>query len=236
MNYQFSLVLPIQNHDEIIELVVKNINKVLKQAKIDYEILMVENGSIDKTLQVLKKLARQNKRNKVLVSKPGYAEAIVYGLNRAKGKYVCYMDADGQCDEKVLLKVIKAIQKPGVDLIKVFRANRESVLRKNISLNFNLLANLMFVLKAKDINASPTCFVRTNLKKLDIQAKDSFIDTELMIKANHLKWKIVRIPMKNFNRAGGESTVKPGLILEFLKNMFEWKFGNKFSQWVKTLK
>jgi len=236
MSCEFSLVLPVQNHADIIASVVEKIVKTLEKTKIDYELVMVENGSTDNTLEVLKNLARKNKRIKVVVSKPGYGQAVVYGLSRTKGKNICYMPSDGQCDESVFPKVIKAMQKSKVDLVKVFRTSRESVFRKNVSINFNLLANILFFLKVWDINASPTCFKKVNLKKLDLLAKDSFLDTELLIKARYLKWKIVRIPMENFNRAGGTSTVKPTIVFEFLKNMIDWRFGNKFVNWKNEIK
>jgi len=236
MSYQFSLVLPVQNQEDIIESVTDRIVAVLKKAKINYEIVMVENGSKDNVLKVLKKMARKNKRIKVTVTSSGYGRAVVYGLKKATGKYIGYMPSDGQCDEKVLPKVIKEVQEPGVDLVKVFRTSRESVLRKNVSINFNLLANVLFFLRFWDINASPTVFRKINLKKLDLQAKDSFLDTELLIKARYLKWKIVRVPMENFNRAGGKSTVKPLIVLEFLGNMLDWRFGNKFVTWKNEVK
>ncbi|MFH2061856.1 MAG: glycosyltransferase family 2 protein [Candidatus Beckwithbacteria bacterium] len=236
MEFDFSLVLPVQNQEDIIELVVEKIIRVLEKTKINYEIVMVENGSTDKTLKVIKKMTGGNNRLRVVVSKPGYGRAVVYGLNQAKGKYIGYMPSDGQCDESVLPHVIKAMQKPEVDLVKVFRTSRESKLRKNVSISFNLLANIIFLLKFWDINASPTVFKKVNLKKLELLAKDSFLDTELLIKARYLKWKIARIPMNNFNRTGGKSTVKPPIVFEFLKNMFDWRFSNKLKAWKNEIK
>lgn len=224
----FSLVLPVQNQAKITAKVVKKIIKVLKEYKINYQLVMVENGSTDKTLTVLKQLARENSHIKVTVSDPGYGRAVIHGLHQADGKYVCYMPSDGQCDKTVLPKVFEKAKK--TDLVKVFRTSRESVLRFNVSKVFNFLANTLFSLKVKDINASPTCFLNNKLNTLKLISPDSFLDTELLIKAKYLKWNIVRIPMKNFKREGGKSTVKPPIVLEFLRNMLEWKF-IKLNKW-----
>ena len=229
----FSLVMPVQNQAEIISKVVKSIVKVLKENKIKYQLVMVENGSSDKTLVILKHLAKKNNKIKVTVSDAGYGRAVIHGLNLADGKYVCYMPSDGQCDEKVLPQVFIGAKK--TDLAKVFRTTRESILRTSVSLGFNFLANLLFNLKVKDINASPTCFLKSKLKILKLKSPDSFLDTELLIKAKYFKWQIVRIPMRNFKREGGKSTVKPPIVLEFLKNMLEWKF-IKFKQWKNEIK
>ena len=227
MTYEFSLVLPVQNQAEIINLVANQIVEILIKARINYQLVMVENGSTDKTLSILKKIAKKNKRIKITVSLPGYGRAVIQGLKNSDGKYIGYMPSDGQCDATVLPKVFAAVQKKSVDLVKVYRTSRESLMRKYVSKVFNLLANLCFNLKVRDINASPTVFAAKNLRRLKLESSDSFLDTELLIKARKLHWKIIRLPMKNFNRSGGRSTVKPTIVFEFLKNMISWRFCGK---------
>lgn len=227
MNYEFSLVLPVQNQADIISLVINQIVKILKKARSNYQLVVVENGSTDKTLSVLKQLARKNNRIKITTSLPGYGRAVVQGLNKAEGKYLGYMPSDGQCDATVLPIVLQAIQKKSVDLVKVYRTSRESWFRKYVSNVFNFLANILFYLKVEDINASPTVMTKKNYYKLNLESKDSFLDTELLIKAKYLNWNIIRVPMKNFNRIGGRSTVKPTIVFEFLKNMISWRFCGK---------
>lgn len=227
MHYDFSLVLPVQNQADITPAVTAKIVAVLKKNKIDYELVMVENGSTDNTLTVLKKLASKNERILVTASPSGYGRAVIHGLKSAHGQYLSYMPSDGQCDPLVLPQVFKTITQPDVDLVKVFRTSRESMLRKLVSRSFNLLANLIFDLKVKDINASPTAFAAKNLSKLNLESPDSFLDTELLIKAKKYNWHIARLPMKNFNRTSGRSTVKPQIVFEFLGNMWHWKFYEK---------
>lgn len=227
MKPDFSLVLPVQNQAAITAAVTATIVAVLEKNQINYELVMVENGSSDNTLAVLNQLAKTNTRIKIFSCPSGYGRAVVYGLNRARGKYLAYMPSDGQCDPLVLPRVYKTITQPSVDLVKVFRTSRESLLRKVVSRGFNLLINLVFGLKVKDINASPTGFAQAKLKLLKLKSPDSFLDTELLIKARRLNWQIVRLPMKNLKRAGGRSTVKPKIILEFFRNMWHWRFYEK---------
>lgn len=224
MSYDLALVLPVQNQAEIISLTVNQIVKILVKAKINYQLVIVENGSVDDTLAVLKKMAKKNQQIKVITSMSGYGRAVIAGLKAANGKYIGYMPSDGQCDATVLPKVLAAAQKKSVDLVKVYRTSRESLIRKYVSRVFNCLANLCFNLKVKDINASPTMFAAVKLKQLNLKSPDSFLDTELLIKARRFNWSIVRVPMKNFIRSGGKSTVKPIIIFEFLKNMIKWRF------------
>ncbi|MEK7622403.1 MAG: glycosyltransferase family 2 protein [Patescibacteria group bacterium] len=224
MSYDLALVLPVQNQAEIINSVVNKIVKILTKAKINYQLIMAENGSTDNTLSVLKKMAKKNHRIKLITSLPGYGRAVITGLKAADGKYLGYMPSDGQCDATVLTKVFEAARKKSVDLVKVYRTSRESRLRKYISKVFNCLANLFFNLKVKDINASPTVFAAEKLQQLKLKSPDSFLDTELLIKARRFNWKIVRIPMRNFNRSGGKSTVKPAIVFEFVRNIIQWRW------------
>lgn len=227
MNYDFSLVLPMQNQADIISLVSNQIVEILENAGINYQLVMVENGSKDKTLSILKQLARKNKRIKITTSLPGYGRAVIRGLKKADGKYIGYMPSDGQCDATILPKVFEEVKKKSVNLVKVYRTSRESWMREYVSKVFNWLANLCFNLKVRDINASPTAFAAKNLERLKLESLDSFLDTELLIKAKKLNWRIIRLPMKNFNRIGGRSTVKLTIVFEFLKNMISWRFCGK---------
>lgn len=227
MKPDLSLVLPVQNQAAITAAVTTTIVAVLEKNQINYELVIVENGSSDNTLTVLRQLAAANHRIRVFSCPAGYGRAVIHGLNQARGKYLAYMPSDGQCDPLVLPRVCKTITQPNVDLVKVFRTSRESTLRKLVSLSFNFLVNLIFSLRARDINASPTCFPKIKLKLLKLKSPDSFLDTELLIKARRLKWRIVRLPMKNLKRAGGKSTVKPKIILEFFRNMWQWRFYEK---------
>lgn len=224
MKPDFSLVLPIQNQAGNIEDTIKVIIEVLSAGKINYELVLVENGSTDTTLARLRKIAAKNKRCRITVSSPGYGRAVIHGLNLARGRYLTYMPSDGQCDATVLPKVIAAATQPGVDLVKVWRTSRESIMRKFISFWFNRLTNFLFSLNTIDINASPTCFSRKKLKLLNLKSPDSFLDTELLIKARRFGWDIIRLPMRNFKRSGGKSTVKPKILIEFLTNLYNWKF------------
>src|SRR3989344_62594 len=124
MKPDFSLVLPMQNQAENIEATVKDIAGILAAGKINYELVLVENGSTDTTLEMVKKIAALNKRYRVTVSLPGYGRAVIHGLNLARGRYIAYMPSDGQCDALVLPRVIAAAAQPGIDLVKVWRTSR----------------------------------------------------------------------------------------------------------------
>lgn len=228
---EFSLILPVVDEEKIIGKVVADIEKVLKNESIDYEIILVENESKDNTPEVIKDMAGKNKRLKVTETKRGYGSAVLAGLKKASGEYISYMPSDGQIEAAILGKLWQEIKKGKYDLVKIKRLNRESFMRSLRSKIFNLLAHLLFTIDMSDINGSPRIFLREKLKTLDLAFKDSFIDTEFAVKAHLLGWKIKEIPMRNLERIGGKSTVSVGTIFEFLKNFWLFRFGNQLKQW-----
>ena|SRR3989344_4128563 len=228
---ELSLILPVVNEERIISEVVADIEKVLINESIDYEILLVENESKDNTLSVIKKLAKKNKRIRVAEAKRGYGSAVLTGLTAACGTYVSYMPSDGQIDANILGKLFDKVKTGKYDLVKIKRTNRENIQRFLRSKVFNALVHLLFAVDTWDVNGSPRIFLRDKLKILNLTYADSFIDTEFAVKAHLLDWKIREIPMRNLRRIGGKSTVRMGTIFEFIRNLLLFRFGNQLEQW-----
>lgn len=230
-----SLILPVHNQEKIIIPVVAEIIKDLNKHKIDFEILLVENGSSDKTHIVIKQLASNNSRIQALTAKKGYGSAIIKGLEEAKGKYVSYMPSDGQLDPKLIAQLYKIITVNNYDLIKIRRISRESFIRTIRSNVFNILTRALFKITVVDINGSPRIFLRNWLPILKIQSKDSFIDAEMSIKAYYLGWKIKELPTLTLPRLGGKSTVNFRTVLEFIKNLIYYKKNRSLKTWILSV-
>jgi len=219
-----SLVLPVWNEEEIIGKVVQEIVGVLEGARVDYELLLVENGSVDRSLEVIRELSRQNPRLRVVVRPKGYGSAVIGGLEEAAKEVVGYMPSDGQIEPRIIIECLKYWENGGYDLVKINRVERESGERRFISVCFNGITRLLFGLKAQDINGSPKFFSRKAVKLLDLQSKQNLIDTELMAKAKRLGWKFVELPTASRPRTGGKSHVNPWTILEFFDELLQLRF------------
>ncbi len=226
-----SLILPVLDEESIIEKVCQDIKNILDDATIDYEIILVENGSTDHTWEVLNKLARNDKRIIATQTKKGYGSAVLKGLSIATGKFVGYMPSDGQIDAAILPRLLNEAQSDRYQLVKVKRLNRENWLRYIRSKIFNLLAHLLFPIDIVDINGSPRIFKSIYLKILNLSYQDSFIDTEFAMKAHILRWSIKELPMRNLDRVGGKSTVRVSTVFEFLRNLLTFRFGNQLNLW-----
>lgn len=221
---ELSLVLPVLNEEDIIEKVVLDIVRALDAAKIDYEILMVENGSDDRSLDVLKALEKKDPRLKALVApKRGWGIAILTGHKSAKGTFVSHMPSDGQIDPGVLPPLLEKIRAKAADIVKIKRVTRENVLRTVNSWCFNKFATLLFWLGVKDANGCPKMYPYRLLEAVKLRSEDSFIELELLVKARRLGLSIYELGTPGLERAGGKSNTNIWTVLEFIRNMIRFR-------------
>ncbi len=230
-----SLVVPFFNEEKSIRRVVTGLVNSFEKSSIDYELILVNNGSVDESPQILENLAKK-KPNKVKVVhvsvNQGYGWGIINGLEKAAGEYVGFMCGDSQIRPEDVTRVYQEIEQGNCDLAKVKRVTRkDSLPRKVASLVYNRLFQVMFRVASLDINGTPKMFHRDWLERFQLTAKDWFIDAEIMIKAKYLNLKIGEIPVGFLRREEGKSHVEFTTILEFAKNMFNYRLGKGIKEW-----
>lgn len=223
-----SLVLPVQNQEEIIEGVFKKILKALNRLNISYECILVENGSKDQTLIKIRKLEKKTKNVKVVISPKGYGSAVLGGLSKAKGKFVCFMPSDGQVDLALLPKLWALSKSGDFKVVKIKRVTRESLSRLLQSRLFSFLMNLVHGVCLSDVNGSPKILLKKDLKLLKLKSLDTFIDAEIAIKAHKFGWKMKEVASTTLPRAGGKSTRSLATYFELIKGIIKYRFANQF--------
>jgi len=221
---KLSIILPVHNQESIIVPVVKHIIKTIDKLQIEYEIILIENGSRDNTLNEIAKLHKMHYHIKIIQAPLGYGSAIIAGLSIIRGYYVCYMPSDGQVDLSVLHTLWEQTTTGHWDIVKIKRITRETHMRTFVSKIFSLTMAFIFNIPVLDINGSPRIFQRKLISKLNLQSKDSFIDAEFAIKANLLGLTIHEVPMKTLARLGGESTRSWKTFAEFFYNIAHYKY------------
>ena len=100
---ELSVIFPIYNEEKTAKNTLLEWKSTLDKLLINYEMIIAEDGSTDKTKQILFKLISENKKkftSNIKNKKRGYAEAIRSSINIASGKYILSVDSDGQCDPK----------------------------------------------------------------------------------------------------------------------------------------
>jgi len=122
----FSVVIPLYNEEEVVLECVRRISSVLGKIDGDYEVIFVNDGSSDKTLQIVTNECAKNKKLKVLSFSRnfGHQIAITAGMDYAKGDAVIVMDADLQDPPEVIEKLIEKYRE-GYDVVYAVRAKRK---------------------------------------------------------------------------------------------------------------
>lgn len=230
-----SLVIPFYNEEESARPVVSELVNAFEKAAVDCELVLVNNGSVDATPRILQELAKEKPSRLKVVHVPvnqGYGWGIINGLKLASGDYVGHMCGDGQIRPQDVLRVFDCLRNGNYDLVKVKRTVRKDrIIRRVLSKAYNLLFFTAFNVKTLDVNSSPKILKKEALAVISPQAKDWFIDAEIMIKAKYLDLRISEVPVEFLEREKGKSHVSFATIGEFARNMLDYRFGRGLSSW-----
>jgi len=162
-----SIVAPAFNEAENIEVLCNRITDVMKDLGHDYEILIVENGSVDNTLEKLIGLNRQDARVKYisLSRNFGHQGGLIAGLSHAKGKAVISMDADLQHPPELIPDMLK-LWKQGFEI--VYTNKKED---KSLSFLRRILTHLFYYIMSK-ISGLQLSFGQSDFRLMDRKVVD----------------------------------------------------------------
>ncbi len=118
---KLSVFLPAYNEEKMLAKTTQGVDEVLKKIANDYEIIIVDDGSKDKTGEIADKLASQNKKIKVIhhLVNRGYGAAVKSGLYTARFPWVVLIDADGQFDFGEIINLLKKLRDLGNTVVVV---------------------------------------------------------------------------------------------------------------------
>ncbi len=124
---KISIIVPCYNEEEAIPYFYEEINKVSKEMKNDFEFIFVNDGSKDKTLDIVKDLSQKDKRVKYIHFSRNFGkEAAMYaGLELSSGDYVTMMDADLQDPPSLLPEMVRLIEEENYDCVGTRRVTRK---------------------------------------------------------------------------------------------------------------
>jgi glycosyltransferase involved in cell wall biosynthesis len=222
-----SVVIPFYNEEQNVNRVMEDLEKSFEQNRIrNYEIVAVNNGSWDRTAEILRAHSQRNSRVRVVTvpKNQGLGFGVLQGFNEARGDYIGFNGGDGQVTGDDIVKVYRKLMTDGFDLCKVKRIVRQDGFeRRVISFVFNWLSRILFGVKTNDVNGLPKIMKREVLERLQLVSRDWFIDAEIMIKARQMALKVGEVEIQFLKREGGRSHVNYGTVLEFLKNMLVYR-------------
>ncbi|CUT01072.1 Glycosyl transferase family 2, partial [Candidatus Kryptobacter tengchongensis] len=149
-----SIVIPLYNEVESLPELYDQIKEVVKTNRYNYEIIFVDDGSTDGSLDVLKKIRQNDKNVKIISFRRNYGKsaALAIGFEYAKGDVVITMDADLQDDPHEIPNLLKKLNE-GFDLVSGWKKKRYDPLTKTIpSRIFNFVVSTLSGIKIHDFN------------------------------------------------------------------------------------
>ena len=121
-----TIIVPCYNEEESIPLFYDEINKVIKKMKVKFELIFINDGSKDKTLEILRNLAKQDKKVRYISFSRNFGKeaGILAGLEASTGDYVAMMDVDLQDPPHLLIEMYKELQKKEYDCVATRSVSR----------------------------------------------------------------------------------------------------------------
>lgn len=206
MSYpSITIAIPAYNEEECIEWVVKDTFKSLPKYFKDFEIVVVDDGSRDKTGIILDKLAKNNKKLRVIHQKNGgYSQAMWTGIKASKKEFVAYMPADGQFLIEDMRHCFEVMINN--DLVLGYRGGRSDYTPKRIFFSYGFLLILLILFDIKYMDVGWVHIWRTKkVQKLKLMAMGGiFILTEILVRFKKLGYKIIEAPSYYRPRRAGE--------------------------------
>ncbi len=223
--------MPCYNEEELVAETVRQLLGAFASAGHRLELIAVDNGSSDRTGEILRDLAERHPEvvsTRVAVNQ-GYGFGILSGLPLCTAPWVGLICADGQVEAVDVVKLFDvAARSKGPRLVKVRRRFRMDGLRRKVtSIAYNVFTALLFGgLGSIDVNGNPKIMPRTYLDRMRLQSKDWFLDAEIMIKAKRLGLEVLELNVMAMMRTGGKSNVRPSTCWEFFLNLLRYRFGD----------
>lgn len=200
-----SIVIPAFNEEENISWVVRDTLKNLPKYFKDFEVIVVDDGSSDKTGQLINKMARGNKSIRVIHQENGgYSKAMLAGIKAANKDYVAYLPADGQFLIHDMRHSFEQIGK--ADLILGYRGGRPDYTLKRMFMSYCYLMLLVILFDIKYMDVGWVNIWDTKkVQSLKLSGTGGiFILTEIVVKFMRNGYKIAEAPSYYHVRKAGE--------------------------------
>jgi glycosyltransferase involved in cell wall biosynthesis len=219
-----SLFFPAWNEEAYVERAVLRAVTVLEKLTSDFEIIVVNDASTDRTQEVSEALATRVRQLRVIRHPVNLklGGAIKTGLTASTKDIVVYSDIDLPFDLNELERALHLMTYLEADMLCAFRFDRTSEGPKRIAYSFvyNLLIRGLFDIHVKDVNFSFKVMHRRVLESLELKSQGSFIDAELVVKAIRQGFRVFQMGVDYFPRTRGISTLaSPSVIMKIIKEL-----------------
>jgi glycosyltransferase involved in cell wall biosynthesis len=202
-----TVVLPAFNEEANLPHVIPALTDVLKGIPGSHEILVINDGSRDRTALVARELQQRFPILRVIDHEvnQGYGVAQRTGFRNARGDLIFINSADGQIPAQELLKYLPAIQTSDI-VVGRYRKRPDPWPRLLLSRGYRIVMLLLFGLRFRNINA-PKLYQRQAILSLPLQSTGAFMDGEILARAKARGYRLTEVEIECGPRQRGTSSV-----------------------------
>ncbi|MBV8139775.1 MAG: glycosyltransferase [Deltaproteobacteria bacterium] len=201
-----SVILPVINERENLEVLIPRLKALLKNARLDGEIVVVDGGSSDGT----RESAAAHGVRVVSERGKGYGAAIQTGFEEARGDWVLTLDADLSHDPDFVAKMWRARDR--ADIVIASRYTRGGVaytdlFRKSLSRLLNAFLRRFWSLPVRDVSSGYRLYRRAALEGLEFTSTNFEVLGEILVRLYARGYRVVEVPFTYFPRGAGRSHI-----------------------------
>jgi hypothetical protein len=223
-----SVILPAYNEEAVIACTVADVLETLATWTLDFEVIVVNDGSHDRTGAILDSIAAAHPRLAVIHhgENQGYGAALVSGYEASTKDLVFFMDSDGQFDLRDLERFIPLVQE--YDAVLGYRFSRQDTwMRKLNAWGWKVLVGMVLGVYVRDIDCAFKLYHGKFLCEHRLETRGAMINTEILYKFTRAGFTYTQLGVRHLPRKGGQATgAKPAVILRAFRELFfyAWKW------------
>ena len=202
-----SIFFPAFNEEKNIQTTVSAALSVVSSIFDDFEIIIVDDGSSDRTAEIIDSLARSDARIKAVHHSinMGYGAAVRTGFANASKELVFYTDGDGQFDISEIKLLLPLLNE--ADLVIGYRIKRSDPFHRWLFAKlWGTFIAILFNIWVRDTDCAFKLIKRKVIQSLDLKSNGAFISAELLIKAKKKGFKIKQVGVHHYPRKEGKQT------------------------------
>lgn len=237
---KLSIIIPTYNERENIQLIINKIIENLKDTKIDFRIIVVDDNSPDGTGKIVSEISKKNKRV-FIVNREGklgiggaYTEGFKFSLKKLNPDLLITMDADLSHNPKYIPYIVNATKDYDVVIgsryVRYGEIVNWGIVRKVISRGANILAKSVLGFKNNDCTSGFKCFKREIIESIDfskISSKGYSFILEMLYICKEKGFRIGEVPIVFVNRSLGESKISKKEMYQTFKLLLKLRFNKK---------
>lgn len=219
-----SAVLPAHNEEAAIASTVNSVLDTLAGWMSDFEVIVVNDGSQDRTGAILDALAVVNPHLRVIHHpvNQGYGAALVSGFEACQKNLVFFMDSDGQFDIRDLERFFPLLET--YDAVLGYRIDRQDTwMRKVNAWGWKMLVRLIFGVRVRDVDCAFKLYKGSFFREHRLETRGAMINTEILYKLRRAGYTYTQVGVHHLPRNGGKATgAKPIVILRAFRELFTY--------------